>query len=62
MPLKLKLKTKEEASIMQKTFYDFSSAFETLKDKKPLLVCDDAFDFLNIKIPGSYYRRREAFA
>jgi len=35
---------------MQKTFYDFT-AFKILSDKKPLLVCDDAFDFLKIKLP-----------
>lgn len=35
---------------MQKTFYDFS-AFELFKDKKPLLVCDDAFDGFDIKFP-----------
>ena len=35
---------------MQKTFYDFT-AFKILSGKKPLLVCDDAFDFLKIKLP-----------
>jgi alcohol dehydrogenase class IV len=35
---------------MQQTFYDFS-AFELLKDKKPLLVCDDAFDLFDISFP-----------
>ncbi|MGI6089868.1 MAG: phosphonoacetaldehyde reductase [Saccharofermentanales bacterium] len=35
---------------MQQTFYDFS-AFELLKDKKPLLVCDDAFDSFGIEFP-----------
>ena len=36
--------------MMQKTFYDFS-ALKTLMYKKPLLVCDDAFDFFGIKLP-----------
>ena len=36
--------------MVQKTFYDFS-ALKILKDKKPLLVCDDAFDFFGIKLP-----------
>ena len=40
---------------MQQTFYDFS-AFEMLKDRKPLLVCDNAFDNLNIQLPGEYVR------
>jgi len=35
---------------MQQTFYDWS-AFEMLKNKKSLLVCDNAFDFLNITLP-----------
>jgi len=35
---------------MQKTFYDFS-AFRLLTNKKPLLVCDDAFDFFGIDLP-----------
>ena len=41
---------------MQQTFYDFSAAFEILKDKKPLLVCDNAFDFLKIELPCGYVR------
>jgi len=36
--------------VMQKTFYDFS-AFRILDDKKPLLICDDAFDSFGIKLP-----------
>jgi len=40
---------------MQKTFYDFS-AFEILKNKKTLLVCDNAFDFFNIEIPCEFVR------
>ena len=40
---------------MQQTFYDFS-AFEILQDKKPLLVCDGAFDFLNIDLPCEFIR------
>ncbi|MDI9472846.1 MAG: phosphonoacetaldehyde reductase [Tissierellia bacterium] len=40
---------------MQETYYDFS-AFELLKDKKPLLVCDDAFDSFNIKLPCEVIR------
>ena len=40
---------------MQETYYDFS-AFELLKSKKPLLVCDDAFDLLNITLPCKYVR------
>jgi len=42
--------------MMQQTFYDFPAAFEILKDKRPLLVCDNAFDFLKIKIPCDYSR------
>ena len=41
--------------MMQQTFYDFS-AFEMLKGKKPLLVCDDAFELLNISLPCKYTR------
>ena len=41
---------------MQKTFYDFQSAFEVLENRKPLLVCDDAFDFLKIELPCEYVR------
>ena len=40
---------------MQQTYYDFS-AFELLQDKKPLLVCDGAFDFLNINLPCEFIR------
>ena len=40
---------------MQQTFYDFS-AFEILKDKKPLLVCDGAFDSFGIQLPCEYVR------
>ena len=40
---------------MQQTFYDFS-AFEILKDKKTLLVCDGAFDFLGIELPCEFVR------
>ena len=40
---------------MQQTFYDFS-AFEVLKDKKPLLVCDNAFDSFGIELPFEYVR------
>jgi len=36
--------------VMQQTFYDFS-AFEILRDKRPLLVCDDAFDSFGIELP-----------
>lgn len=35
---------------MQQTFYDFS-AFEIFKEKKTLLVCDNAFDSFGIKLP-----------
>lgn len=35
--------------MQQQTFYDFS-AFEILKDKKPLLVCDGAFDSFGIEL------------
>lgn len=35
---------------MQQTFYDFS-AFELLKNRKPLLVCDNAFDSFGIEFP-----------
>ena len=40
---------------MQKTFYDFKS-LEILKDKNPLLVCDDSFDTFGIKIPCKVLR------
>ncbi|NLL91132.1 MAG: phosphonoacetaldehyde reductase [Ruminococcaceae bacterium] len=40
---------------MQQIFYDFS-AFEILKDKNPLLVCDDAFDSFGIKFPCKVIR------
>lgn len=35
---------------MQQTFYNFS-AFELLKGRKPLLVCDEAFDLFDIELP-----------
>jgi len=35
---------------MQQVFYDFS-AFDLLKGKRPLLVCDKAFDSFGIKFP-----------
>ena len=40
---------------MQQTFFDYS-AFEIIKDKKPLLVCDNAFDSFDIKLPCEYTR------
>jgi len=40
---------------MQQTFYDFS-AFEILESKKPLLVCDNAFDSLSIDLPCDFVR------
>ena len=40
---------------MQQIFYDFS-AFEILTDKKPLLVCDNAFDSFGIKLPCEHIR------
>ena len=40
---------------MQQTFTDFS-AFDILKDKNPILVCDDAFDSFGIKLPCVYSR------
>ena len=40
---------------MQQTFHDFS-AFEMLKDKRPLLVCDDAFDSFGIELPCEVVR------
>ena len=40
---------------MQQVYNDFS-AFEIIKDKKPLLVCDDAFDFLEIDLPCEFVR------
>ena len=40
---------------MQQTFYDFS-AFEMLKDKKTLLVCDSAFDSFGIELPSEFVR------
>ena len=39
----------------QQTFDDFS-ALEILKDKKPLLVCDNAFDSFDIEFPCEYIR------
>lgn len=41
---------------MQQYFYHDFSALEMLKETKPLLVCDNAFDFLNIHIPSEYVR------
>lgn len=41
--------------IMQETFYDFSS-LKILEDKKTLLVCDNAFDFLDINLPYEVVR------
>jgi len=40
---------------MQQTFYDYS-AFEILKGKKPLLVCDGVFDLLDIDLPCEFLR------
>ena len=40
---------------MQQVFYDFS-AFEILEGKKPLLVCDGAFDHLGITLPYEFVR------
>jgi len=40
---------------MQNTFYDFK-AFEILNGKKPLLVCDDAFNTFEIKLPCKYVK------
>ena len=40
---------------MQQTFYDFS-AFDILKDKKALLVCDNAFDTFGITLPCEFIR------
>lgn len=40
---------------MQKTFYDYS-AFDILRDRSPLLVCDSAFDALDIDLPCRYIR------
>ncbi|MCL1828003.1 MAG: phosphonoacetaldehyde reductase [Oscillospiraceae bacterium] len=40
---------------MQQTFTDFS-ALEILKDKRPLLVCDGAFDSFGIDFPGEVTR------
>ncbi|NLL63312.1 MAG: phosphonoacetaldehyde reductase [Ruminococcaceae bacterium] len=37
-------------NLNQQTFYDFS-AFDLIKDKKSLLVCDNAFDCFGIEIP-----------
>jgi alcohol dehydrogenase class IV len=45
----------KKEQIMQQIFNDFS-AFEVLKDKKPLLVCDDAFDYFGIELPCEYAR------
>lgn len=40
---------------MQQIFHDFS-AFKLLEGKKPLLVCDDAFDSFGIKFPCKVVR------
>lgn len=40
---------------MQQTFYDYT-AFKILEGKKPFLVCDNAFDCLDIKLPCEYVR------
>lgn len=40
---------------MQQTYYDFK-ALEILKGKKPLLVCDDAFDKFGIQLPCKFVR------
>ena len=40
---------------MQQTFSDFS-ALELIKDKKPLLVCDNAFDSFGIELPCGFVR------
>jgi alcohol dehydrogenase class IV len=40
---------------MQQTYYDFK-ALEIVKGKKPLLVCDDAFDKFGIKLPCKFVR------
>ena len=40
---------------MQRTYHDFS-AFEILKDKKALLVCDSAFDSFGIELPCEFVR------
>ena len=40
---------------VQRTFYDFL-AFDIFKDKKPLLVCDHAFDSLGIALPCEFVR------
>ena len=40
---------------MQQTFSDFS-ALELIKDKKPLLVCDNAFDSFGIELPCEFVR------
>ena len=41
--------------ITQQTFHDFS-AFGLLKDKRPLLVCDSAFDSFGIALPFEVVR------
>ena len=40
---------------MQQIFNDFS-ALELVKDKKPLLVCDNAFDSFGIELPCEFVR------
>ena len=40
---------------MQQTFYDFK-ALEILKDKRPLLVCDNSFDLFDITLPCEFTR------
>ena len=40
---------------MQQFFYDYS-AFDILKDKKTLLVCDNAYDFFGIELSCEFVR------
>jgi alcohol dehydrogenase class IV len=46
---------RKDGFVMQQTFYD-SQAFELPKNKKPFLVCDNAFDSFGINLPFSYIR------
>jgi len=40
---------------MQKTYYDFN-ALKVLREKRPLLICDDAFDSFGIELPCEFVR------
>ena len=47
--------TRQGSQAKQQIFHDFK-AFDLLKNKKALLVCDSAFDSFGIKLPCEYIR------